>query len=106
MGNEYDQYFREFHAPQSTALHSTYTRWSPNFVRAHYHGLILNFGSFTKTYSRNGNAIRVQFPSNNMFHSIIARAIDGYWALERSLELCKAYGIYRKLQVHQKSLCW
>ena len=51
----------------------------------------LNFDRLPKHIQEMANATGVQFPSNNMFHSIIARAIDGYWALERSLELCKAY---------------
>ena len=88
--NEYDQHFREFHAPQSTALHSTTLDGRP-ILLGPLSRINLNFDRLPKHIQEMANATGVQFPSNNMFHSIIARAIDGYWALERSLELCKAY---------------
>ena len=35
------------------------------------------------------NATGVKWPSRNMFHSVVARAIERYWAIERALQVCE-----------------
>lgn len=88
--NDYDKHFREFHAPQSTALHSTTLDGRP-ILLGPLSRINLNFDRLPKHIQDMANATGVKFPSKNMFHSVIARAVDGYWALERALQLCQAY---------------
>ena len=88
--NEYDKHFFEFHAPQSTALHSTTIDGKP-ILLGPLSRINLNFDRLPEHIQEMANATGVQFPSNNMFHSVIARSVEGYWALERALELCQGY---------------
>jgi coenzyme F420-reducing hydrogenase alpha subunit len=88
--NEYGNHFKEFHAPQSTALHATTLNDEP-ILLGPLSRLNLNFDRLPKHIQDLANATGVKFPSNNMFHSIIARAVEGYWAIERALQLCEAY---------------
>jgi sulfhydrogenase subunit alpha len=88
--NDWEQHFREFHAPQSTALHSTTVEGDP-LLLGPLPRINLNFDRLPKHIQDLANATGVKFPSNNMFHSVIARAVEGYWALERALQLCEAY---------------
>ncbi len=88
--NDYDKHFREFHAPQSTALHSTTLDGRP-ILLGPLSRINLNFDRLPKHIQDMANATGVQFPSRNMFHSVIARAVGSYWALERALQLCHAY---------------
>lgn len=88
--NDWETYFREFHAPQSTALHSTTVDGEP-LLLGPLPRINLNFDRLPKHIQDMANATGVKFPSNNMFHSVVARAIEGYWALERALQLCESY---------------
>lgn len=88
--NDWEKHFKEFHAPQSTALHST-TLDNREFLLGPLARINLNFDRLPKHIQDMSNATGVKFPSNNMFHSVIARAVEGYWAIERALQLCEAY---------------
>lgn len=88
--NDYDNYFREFHAPQATALHSTTISGEP-ILLGPLARLNLNFDRLPKHIQEMANAAGIKWPSRNMFHSIIARSIEGYWAIERALQICQAY---------------
>jgi coenzyme F420-reducing hydrogenase alpha subunit len=88
--NDYDNHFKEFHAPQSTALHSTTLDDEP-ILLGPLPRMNLNFDRLPKHIQDMANATGVQWPSRNMFHSVIARAVEGYWAIERALEICKNY---------------
>lgn len=88
--NDYDKHFREFHAPQSTALHSTTVDGEP-ILLGPLPRINLNFDRLPKHIQEMANATGVKWPSRNMFHSMIARAIEGYWAIERALVICENY---------------
>ncbi|MEN9945972.1 MAG: hypothetical protein RLZZ293_358 [Pseudomonadota bacterium] len=87
---DWEHHFKEFHAPQSTALHSTTLDDKP-ILLGPLPRLNLNFDRLPKHIQDMANATGITFPSNNMFHSVVARAIEGYWAIERALEICQAY---------------
>lgn len=88
--NDYDKYFHEFHAPQSTALHTTTLSGQP-ILLGPLSRLNLNFDRLPAHIQEIAIATGIKWPSKNMFHSIIARSIEGYWALERALQLCENY---------------
>ncbi|WP_150467805.1 Ni/Fe hydrogenase subunit alpha [Francisella sp. SYW-9] len=88
--SEYDDHFREFHAVQSTALHSTTVDGQP-ILLGPLSRINLNFDKLPKHIQQMANATGVKWPSRNMFHSVVARAIEGYWAIERALDVCENY---------------
>lgn len=88
--NDYDEHFREFHARQSTALHSTTVDGEP-ILLGPLSRINLNFDRLPPHIQEMANATGIKWPSRNMFHSIIARSIEGYWAIERALEICRNY---------------
>lgn len=88
--DDYDDHFREFHAPQSTALHSTTHDGQP-ILLGPLSRLNLNFDRLPKEIQDIANATGVKWPSRNMFHSVIARSIEGYWAIQRALKICENY---------------
>ncbi len=96
--NQYDMHFREFHAPQSTALHSTTHSGDP-ILLGPLARINLNFDRLPKHIQDLANSTGIKWPSRNMFHSIIARSIEGYWAIERALEICKNYSYPEKASI-------
>lgn len=88
--NDWEKHFKEFHAPQSTALHSTTLDGQP-ILLGPLSRINLNFDKLPKHIQEMANATGIKFPSNNMFHSVVVRAIEGYWAIERAMQICEAY---------------
>lgn len=88
--NDYDKYFHEFHASHSTALHTTTLSGEP-ILLGPLSRLNLNFDRLPKHIRKIAEETGIRWPSKNMFHSVVARAIEGYWALERALQLCENY---------------
>jgi coenzyme F420-reducing hydrogenase alpha subunit len=88
---DYEQHFRELQVPYSTALHALLdeqpylvgplARINNNYdcLPAELRGLIAATG--------------IQFPSQNMFHSMLARAIEIYYAMSETLRLTENYEI-------------
>jgi coenzyme F420-reducing hydrogenase alpha subunit len=86
---EYEHHFAESHAPHSTALHS------------HYHGrpylvgplarLNLNLDRLPGPVRRNLERTGLAFPSRNMFHSVVARAVEVHYAVVEALRILDAY---------------
>ena len=86
---DYQQHFSEIHVAHSTALHSTLDG-KPylvgplarlNLNRAQLPDSILNLAAQTG----------IRFPSRNMFHSIVARAIEIYYAIEDAIRILTDY---------------
>ncbi|WP_225629941.1 MULTISPECIES: Ni/Fe hydrogenase subunit alpha [Cysteiniphilum] len=86
---EWDEHFYEFHAPQSTALHST--RDGQPYLTTPLTRLNLNFDKLPKEVQALANSTGISFPSNNIFHSILARSIECYYAIGEILRLFEAY---------------
>jgi len=99
--SEYDEHFREFHAPQSTALHSTTIDGEP-ILLGPLSRLNLNFDKLPKHIQEMANVTGVKWPSRNMFHSVIARAVEGYWAIERALQICESYTYPQRADIDYK----
>ncbi len=86
---EYPQYFSEFQAPQSTAFHS-HLQGQPYLVgplaRLNNNAAQLQPQTLTMLES-----LPVQFPDNNMFNSIIARALEIHHCIITAIELLQNY---------------
>ena len=85
---DYETRFRELHAPHSTALHALLDD-QPYLVgplaRINLHHAQL--GQALDVLSETG----IAFPSNNMFHSIVARAVEIYYAVHEAIRLLEGY---------------
>jgi len=98
--SEYEQHFEEFQVPYSTAL------------QAHFQGqpylvgplarLNLNLDRLPAAVRHNLERTGIEFPSRNMFHSIIARAVEIHFALVEALQILDDYRLpecsYAKVQ--------
>lgn len=88
---EYQQHFKEFQAPHSTALHATLH--DQPYLVGPLARLNLNIDRLPDTVHEIITATGISFPSDNMFHSIVARAIEIYYGLLESIRLLEAYEI-------------
>lgn len=88
--NEYDNFFDEFHVKQSTALHTT-TKDGQPILLGPISRLNLNFDRLPPDIQDIAKSTGIKWPSKNMFHSIVARAIEGYCSVIRSIEICQQY---------------
>jgi len=87
--DDYEQHFQESQSPHSTALHS------------HLHGkpylvgplarVNLNYDLLPDVIKTKLKALDITFPSYNMFHSIIARAVEIYYAMLEAIRILRAY---------------
>ncbi|KEA63014.1 hydrogenase/sulfur reductase, alpha subunit [Marinobacterium lacunae] len=88
---EWEQYFEETHAPHSTALWSLY-QGAPYLVGP-LARLNLNRERLPAEIADNLNNTGIAFPSRNMFHSMLARAVEIELAIHEALELTAAYSV-------------
>ncbi|MCF6766997.1 nickel-dependent hydrogenase large subunit [Thiotrichales bacterium 19S11-10] len=86
---DWDKHFKEFHAPQSTALHST--KDDKPYLTSPLSRFNLNFDCLPQKVKDLANETGISFPSNNIFHSILARAIESYYAFYEILTICRNY---------------
>lgn len=86
---DYENHFREFHVPHSTALHSLLDE-KPYLVGP-LARVNLNYAQLPLAVRLNVERTAVQFPSNNMFHSIVARAVEVHFALLEALRILEQY---------------
>ncbi|MCK7492886.1 MAG: hypothetical protein MZW92_16240 [Comamonadaceae bacterium] len=85
----YEDLFQESHAAHSTALYSRY-RNRPYLVGP-LARLNLNLDRLPPPVRRNLERSGVPFPSRNMFHSIVARAVEMHFALLEALRVMDDY---------------
>ncbi len=88
---EYAQHFREFQVPHSTALH------------AHLHGKPYLVGPLARVNLLHEQLPAhllellqdspVRFPSRNMFHSMVARALEIAYSVDEAIRLLSAYSL-------------
>jgi len=86
---EYEQHFKEFQVPHSTALHAS-LHDAPYLVGP-LARVNLNLDQLPDNIIEIIKATGVQFPSKNMFHSIIARAVEIYYALQEAMRILSDY---------------
>jgi len=87
--SEYQQHFHESHVAHSTALHSN-LHGEPYLVGP-LARLNLNHGQIPDSILALASQAGIQFPSRNMFHSIVARAIEIDYALEEAIRILSEY---------------
>jgi coenzyme F420-reducing hydrogenase alpha subunit len=96
--SEFHHYFRETHVAHSTALHAHY------FPGGYEEGvagvpylvgplarLNLNFTQLPLAVRETLATTGITFPSNNMFHSVVARAVEIHFALHEAIRLLEQY---------------
>ena len=86
---DYQQHFQETHAPHSTALHS-HLDGEPYLVGP-LARINLNYAKLPKAVTEVIEASAIRFPSQNVFHSMVARAAEIYFALLEAIDILKAY---------------
>jgi Coenzyme F420-reducing hydrogenase, alpha subunit len=89
--SEFHQHFQESHIPHANALH------------CHLHGkpylvgplarVNLNYMQLPAAVRSNLEATPVRFPSNNMFHSALARAVELHFALLEAIRILENYTV-------------
>ncbi len=93
---DYEQYFTELHVPHSTALHST-LRNAQGVEQSYLVGPLarvnLNYAQLPAAVRFNLERTAVRFPSHNVFHSIVARAVEIHFALVESLRILENYSV-------------
>jgi len=85
----YRERFHEFHVPHSTALHSTHD--DKPYLVGPLARLNLNLDRLPEPVLRNLAATGVRFPSRNMFHSALARAVEIHYALLEAIHILENY---------------
>ena len=88
---EYQTHFEEKHLPQSTALHSVLLPDNSPYLVGPLSRLNLCFDQLHPKAKQEAENCRIDWPSTNNFHSIIARAIEVIGAFEESMEIVKNY---------------
>jgi coenzyme F420-reducing hydrogenase alpha subunit len=89
--SEFHQHFQESHIPHANALH------------CHLHGkpylvgplarVNLNYGQLPEAVRANLEQTPAHFPSNNMFHSALARAVELHFALLEAIRILEGYSV-------------
>jgi coenzyme F420-reducing hydrogenase alpha subunit len=85
---DYETHFREAHVPHSTALYS-YVDDQP-YLTGPLARVNLNREQLAQALPLL-DELPVQFPSRNMFHSIVARAVEIHYALLEAIRLLEGY---------------
>ena len=86
---DYERHFREYQVPHSTAFHATLDGQA--YLVGPLARINLNLERLPQEVRSVLLATGIQFPSKNMFHSIIARAAEIYLALLESIRLLENY---------------
>jgi coenzyme F420-reducing hydrogenase alpha subunit len=87
--SEYNHHFKEFHVPHSTALHSLLE--NQPYLLGPLARVNLNFDLLPEPVKANLAKTAIQFPSNNMFHSIVARAAEVHYAFLEAIRILRDY---------------
>jgi coenzyme F420-reducing hydrogenase alpha subunit len=87
--DEYEQHFQEFQVAHSTAFHSQ-LHGKPYLVGP-LARLNLNHTRLPERLRSLIQQTGISFPSQNMFHSIIARAVEVYYAIDEAIRLLQDY---------------
>ena len=85
----FDDYFKESQVPYSTALHCI-LQGKPYLVGP-LARVNINFDHLPPAIKGILNQVGIHFPSKNMYHSIIARAVEIYYCILEAARLLKNY---------------
>lgn len=87
--SEFENHFREMHVDHSTALHCLFD--GKPYLVGPLARLNLNADQLPDEVKAVVQSLKTRFPSKNMFHSIIARAIEIHFALVEAEHLLSSY---------------
>jgi coenzyme F420-reducing hydrogenase alpha subunit len=87
----FEDHFEEFQLPHSTALHSTFA--GRPYLVGPLARMNLNLDCLPAEIQPLLADAGIQFPSQNMFHSIIARCIEVYYCMLEAIQIMKAYAL-------------
>lgn len=87
--SEFEQHFREFHAPQSTALHALLD--DQPYLVGPLARLNLNYEQLPPELLAILSKHGIALPSNNVFHSVIARAVEIAVAVLEAIAILQDY---------------
>jgi hydrogenase maturation protease len=87
--NEFEKHFKEIHVDHSTALHCLFD--GQPYLVGPLARLNLNYDKLPAEVQQLMQGLKTQFPSKNMFHSIIARAIEIYFVILEAEKLLLNY---------------
>ncbi|MES9926555.1 MAG: nickel-dependent hydrogenase large subunit, partial [Candidatus Thiodiazotropha sp. 6PDIVS] len=85
----FDSHFKEIQSPHSTALHCELD--GRPYLTGPLARVNLNFHQLPKPVRQLLDGCGISFPSHNMFHSIVARAIELYFAIFEATRLLEQY---------------
>jgi sulfhydrogenase subunit alpha len=86
---EFDRHFREHQVPRSTALHCLFD--GRPYLVGPLARININFERFPAAVREVLSETGLDWPSYNMFHSIVARAAEVYYAMGEALRLLEDY---------------
>jgi len=87
--DEYEAHFKELQVPHSTALHSLLH--DRPYLLGPLARINLNRDRLPDAVSSVMDATGIRFPSRNMFHSIVARAVEIHFAITEAIRLLENY---------------
>lgn len=96
--SEFDQHFREFQVPYSTALHCLLD--DQPYLVGPLARVNLNLDRLPASLLTLIAASGINFPSRNMHHSIVARAIEIYFALQEAIKILENYQYPAASRIH------
>lgn len=86
---EFEQHFKESQVPYSTALHCQLN--GESYLVGPLARVNLNFDLLPEQIKKMIAQADIQFPSSNMFHSIVARCIEVYYAMIEAIRIMQDY---------------
>jgi len=98
--DEFEAHFRESQVPHSTALHCLLH--DRPYLLGPLARINLNRDRLPAAVSTVMDATGIRFPSRNMFHSIVARAVEIHLALVEAISLLENYSVEKSDPVEPK----
>lgn len=101
--SEFENYFKEFQVPYSNALHCTLQ--SQSYLVGPLARVNNNYDRLPQKMHTLIEKINIKFPSKNMHHSIIARAIEIYYGIVEAIRILENYTLpeYSKIDITPKA---
>ena len=87
--SEFEQYFKESQVPYSTALHCCLL--DDAYLVGPLARVNLNYDLLPRQIKKLMDQTSIQFPSNNMFHSIVARCIEIHYSMLEAIRIMETY---------------
>ncbi len=88
---DFDSAFTECHIPHANALHCRLH--DKPYLVGPLARINLNYGQLPQVVRENLEATGFRFPSNNMFHSALARAVELHFALVEAVRIMENYSV-------------